>query len=105
MPRGDHRVTPDTIHTNSVTFWRLLRPIIQQAKTAQFFMNEQQSLDAQLLMQALAGDAAAFGDLYERYLDAIYHYVFYRVNGRQEVEDLTEGVFLRLAGVGQQPTA
>lgn len=58
-------------------------------------MNKQPILDAQLLTQALTGDAAAFGDLYERYLDAIYHYVFYRVNGRQEAEDLTEGIFLR----------
>jgi RNA polymerase sigma-70 factor, ECF subfamily len=58
-------------------------------------MNEQQAVDAQLLNRALAGDAAAFGDLYERHLDAIYHYVFYRVNGRHEAEDLTENIFLR----------
>jgi RNA polymerase sigma-70 factor (ECF subfamily) len=57
-------------------------------------MNEH-ALDAQLLIQALAGDTAAFGDLYERYLGAIYHYVFYRVNGRQEAEDLTEDIFLK----------
>jgi RNA polymerase sigma-70 factor (ECF subfamily) len=58
-------------------------------------MNKQQTLDAQLLSLAVAGDADAFGDLYERYLDAIYHYVFYRVNGRQEAEDMTEAIFLR----------
>lgn len=58
-------------------------------------MNEQQTLDDQLLIQAIAGDTAAYGELYERYLDAIYHYVFYRVDSRQEAEDLTEGVFLR----------
>jgi len=58
-------------------------------------MDKQQASDAQLLTQALAGDADAFGDLYERYLDAIYHYVFYRVNGRQEAEDLTASIFLR----------
>lgn len=58
-------------------------------------MNEQQASDAQLLTQALIGDAEAFGGLYERYLDAIYHYVFYRVNGRQEAEDLTASIFLR----------
>jgi RNA polymerase sigma-70 factor (ECF subfamily) len=59
------------------------------------FMNIQLASDAQLLTQALAGDADAFGDLYERYLDAIYHYMFYRVNGREVAEDLTEAVFLR----------
>lgn len=58
-------------------------------------MNDLQALDAQLLKQAIAGDTAAFGDLYERYLDDIYHYVFYRVNGRQQAEDLAEGIFLR----------
>jgi len=58
-------------------------------------MNEQQVQDDQLLARALAGDAAAFGDLYERYLDAIYHYVFYRVGGREEAEDLTEAIFMR----------
>ncbi len=58
-------------------------------------MNGQQISDEQLLTQALAGNAEAFGDLYEQYLDVIYHYVFYRVNGRQEAEDLTEGIFLR----------
>jgi RNA polymerase sigma-70 factor, ECF subfamily len=57
-------------------------------------MNKQ-GLDEQLLTQALAGDAEAFGDLYERYLDAIYHYVFYRVNGRHEAEELTHSIFLR----------
>lgn len=59
------------------------------------FMNKRKALDAQLLTQALAGDTAAFGELYQFYLEAIYHYVFYRVDGRQEAEDLTEAIFLR----------
>lgn len=58
-------------------------------------MDKQQATDEQLLILATAGDTAAFGDLYERYLDAIYQYVFYRVSSRQEAEDVTEGVFLR----------
>jgi RNA polymerase sigma-70 factor (ECF subfamily) len=48
-----------------------------------------------LVGRALAGDEKAFGDLYERYLADIYHYIYYRVNGRQEAEDLSEVVFLR----------
>lgn len=51
--------------------------------------------EVQLLARAQAGDAAAFGDLYERYLNAIYHYVFYRVDNRADAEDLTEAIFLR----------
>jgi RNA polymerase sigma-70 factor (ECF subfamily) len=58
-------------------------------------MDEQREQDAHLLRKALAGDAAAFGDLYERYLDAIHNFVFYRVSGQQEAEDLTEAIFLQ----------
>lgn len=58
-------------------------------------MSKQEALDAHLLAQALAGDTAAFGELYRLYLEAVYHYVFYRVDSRQEAEDLTEAVFLR----------
>lgn len=51
--------------------------------------------DIQLVARAQTGDTAAFGDLYERYLDAIYHYVFYRVDSREDAEDVTESIFLR----------
>ena len=49
----------------------------------------------QLISQALAGDTASFGKLYELYLDEIYQFVFYRVKSRQEAEDLTETVFIK----------
>ncbi len=58
-------------------------------------MHKQQSQEAPTVARAIAGDTAAFGSLYERYLDAIYHYVFYRVESHEEAEDLTELVFLR----------
>jgi RNA polymerase sigma-70 factor (ECF subfamily) len=58
-------------------------------------MNKQQTQEAPIVERALAGDTAAFGNLYESYLDAIYHYVFYRVDSREEAEDLTELIFLR----------
>lgn len=48
-----------------------------------------------LVARACRGDAQAFGDLYERYLDVIYRYVFYRVGEVAEAEDLTEVVFLK----------
>ena len=58
-------------------------------------MSNPQDQVASLVTQAIAGDTAAFGRLYERYLDAIYHYIYYRVESREEAEDLTELVFLR----------
>jgi RNA polymerase sigma-70 factor (ECF subfamily) len=54
-----------------------------------------QPIDEQILARALAGDVEAFGDLYERHLDDIYNYVYYRVDHREEAEDLSEAVFLR----------
>jgi RNA polymerase sigma-70 factor (ECF subfamily) len=51
--------------------------------------------EEQLVARAQRGDADAFGDLYERHLNAIYRYVFYRVGDVAEAEDLTEVVFLK----------
>jgi RNA polymerase sigma-70 factor (ECF subfamily) len=51
--------------------------------------------EAELISQAVGGDAEAFGDLYARYLDRIYRYVLYKVGEEKRAEDLTEQVFLR----------
>ena len=49
----------------------------------------------ELIVRAKCGDAAAFGDLYEQHLNAIYRYIFYRIGDVAEAEDLTEVVFLK----------
>jgi RNA polymerase sigma-70 factor (ECF subfamily) len=51
--------------------------------------------EARLTERALQGDREAFGDLYELYLDDLYRYVFYRLNHKEDAEDLTEQVFLK----------
>lgn len=51
--------------------------------------------DLSLIKSAAGGDQKAFGDLYERYLEPIYRYVYYRVATAEEAEDLTETIFLR----------
>lgn len=48
-----------------------------------------------LVARACQGDKAAFGDLYERLLDDIYRYVYYRVSSQEDAEDLAETVFLK----------
>lgn len=58
-------------------------------------MNEINEVQTHLVKQAIDGDTAAFGQLYERFLDEIYHFVFYRVRSHQEAEDLCEAVFLK----------
>jgi len=51
--------------------------------------------EKELIRLASKGDREAFGDLYIRYLDRIYRYLFYRVGRVAEAEDLTEKVFLK----------
>lgn len=50
--------------------------------------------DAELVAQA-KDDPTAFGELYERYVNQIYNYVYYRVGNHQDAEDLTARTFFR----------
>jgi RNA polymerase sigma-70 factor (ECF subfamily) len=51
--------------------------------------------DGDLVEMAKTGDKDAFGELYERYLDKIYSYVYYRTGNHHDAEDLTARVFFR----------
>ena len=55
----------------------------------------EQDEDAALAVRASRGDVTAFGLLYDRHVDAIYRYVYYRVRDDAEAEDLTSDVFMR----------
>jgi RNA polymerase sigma-70 factor (ECF subfamily) len=48
-----------------------------------------------LVERAQGGDAEAFGELYDRYVDLVYRYIYYRVGSSQLAEDLTSETFLR----------
>jgi RNA polymerase sigma-70 factor (ECF subfamily) len=48
-----------------------------------------------LVERAQSGDAEAFGELYDRYVDLVYRYIYYRVGTSQLAEDLTSETFLR----------
>jgi RNA polymerase sigma-70 factor, ECF subfamily len=54
--------------------------------------------DPELVDLARTGDKDAFGVLYERYLDKIYNYVYYRMGSHHDAEDLTARVFFRAMG-------
>lgn len=41
------------------------------------------------------GDGEAFGQLYDRYVNQIFRFIYYRVNDRQLAEDFTSETFLR----------
>jgi len=54
--------------------------------------------DAALVDLSREGDKEACGVLYERYLDRIYNYVYYRTGSVTDAEDLTARVFFRAMG-------
>jgi RNA polymerase sigma-70 factor (ECF subfamily) len=48
-----------------------------------------------IVARAQGGDANAFGELYDRYVDVVYRYIYYRVSNVQLAEDLTSETFIR----------
>jgi RNA polymerase sigma-70 factor (ECF subfamily) len=50
--------------------------------------------EANLVRRAKSGDTEAFTSLYQVYLNAVYRYIYYRVDHREDAQNLTEQVFL-----------
>jgi len=52
--------------------------------------------DDKIIDMVVKGNSQAYGELYNRYLDEIYRYIYYRVaNNHLEAEDITQEVFIR----------
>lgn len=52
-------------------------------------------MDEATLVEQAKSDKEAFGQLYERYVDKIYNYIYYRTSNEADAEDLTARVFFR----------
>jgi RNA polymerase sigma-70 factor (ECF subfamily) len=48
-----------------------------------------------LVARAQAGEPEAFGGLYDRYVDVVYRYIYYRVSNQALTEDMVSETFLR----------
>jgi RNA polymerase sigma-70 factor (ECF subfamily) len=60
----------------------------------------------ELIRLAQAGDGAAFGRLYDRYLPSIYRYTYSKTSSRSSAEDLTSETFLRaFRAIARRPRA
>lgn len=57
--------------------------------------NQPEHEDAQLIQQAKDGDADAFGELYERYAEHVFRFIYSQTSNRLDAEDLTADVFLK----------
>jgi RNA polymerase sigma-70 factor (ECF subfamily) len=49
----------------------------------------------ELVRRAQAGDAEGFGQLYDRYVDVVFRFVYHRVGDRATAEDFTSETFVR----------
>lgn len=52
--------------------------------------------ERRLVERARQGDAGAFGQLYQHYVDRVYSFVVFRVRDRAVAEDLTQDVFVQV---------
>ena len=57
-------------------------------------MQRTQTLDEHALVRRAQTDAQAFGALYDRYVQRVYRYCYYRTNSPPDAEDLTAQIFL-----------
>lgn len=60
-------------------------------------MERNAASDADLIGRARGGDRAAFGQLVERYYDFVYRVAYRWLGGRQDAEDATQEVCIRIA--------
>jgi len=65
-----------------------------------------------IVAAAQGGDTEAFAQLYDRYVDLVFRYIYFRVGDRSTAEDFTSETFLRalrrigsLANIGRDPGA
>lgn len=57
-------------------------------------MQLSQTMDEHTLVRRAQTDAQAFGALYDRYVQRVYRYCYYRTSSAPDAEDLTAQVFL-----------
>jgi RNA polymerase sigma-70 factor, ECF subfamily len=53
------------------------------------------SEDEVLVTKVQAGDSAAFGTLYDNYIDKIYRFIYYKTFSKELAEDLTSDTFMK----------
>lgn len=58
-------------------------------------IEELADIDERELINRAKTDKQAFGELYLRYVDRIYNYIYYRTNNSEDAEDLTARTFHR----------
>lgn len=68
---------------------------IEAAVTQRRGISEVAASEPALVARAARGDRAAFGELYQAYLDRVYGHVCFRLHDAETAADLTQEVFLK----------
>ncbi|MFG1775146.1 ECF subfamily RNA polymerase sigma factor, BldN family [Micromonospora sp. NPDC049051] len=103
MPAQGRRTTePTRAHDESVTETAVLPavPAAAPVNASTGFPSRPDPSDPAtevwgLVERAQAGESEAFGLIYDRYVDTVFRFVYFRVGNRQLAEDLTSDTFLR----------
>jgi RNA polymerase sigma-70 factor (ECF subfamily) len=66
-----------------------------EPRRRELYLPELDLNEEEVLISASRGDREAFGVLYERYVERIFNYVYYRTGNQHDAEDLTARVFQR----------
>lgn len=74
-----------------------VRPIAEIADGRRGKAGDSAPLEGERLLasRATEGDRAAYGELYEQYVDRIFRYIYFKVSDRQQAEDLTSQTFMK----------
>lgn len=77
---------------------RRVTPVpLYSTKDAKSNLEDQRTADREkaLVQRAIKRDRVAFTQLYDRFVDKIYKYIYYKVGSKTDAEDLTGQVFLK----------
>lgn len=61
-------------------------------------MKTQELHENDIVLAAMRGDSQAVSDIYRKYVEVVYKFVYYRVGNREEAEDLTSETFIKMMG-------
>lgn len=59
-------------------------------------MEKHQQIDPEIVRKAKDGHTEALGRLYDFYITRVYRFVYFRVSSREDAEDLTEQIFVKV---------
>jgi RNA polymerase sigma-70 factor (ECF subfamily) len=72
-----------------------IRPVRHADQPAAQPVDDEHARVWALVARAQAGDGAAFGELYDQYVELVYRFIYFRVHDRTLAEDFTSETFLR----------